>query len=73
MKRTAKQALEELSVAELESKVREGAEQMFRLKFQMSMGQTDGVNKLRSLRKEKARMLTVLRERELAAQSQGKK
>ena len=73
MKRTAKQALEGLSVAELESKVREGAEQMFRLKFQMSMGQTDGVSKLRSLRKEKARMLTVLRERELAAQSQGKK
>ena len=33
MKRTAKQALEGLSVAELESKVREGAEQMFRLKF----------------------------------------
>ena len=38
---------------------------MFRLRFQMSMGQADGVKKLRSLRKERARMLTVLREREL--------
>ena len=41
------------------------AEQMFRLRFQMSMGQTDGLKKLRTLRKERARMLTVLREREL--------
>ena len=40
-------------------------EQMFRLRFQMSMGQTDGLKKLRKLRKERARMLTVLREREL--------
>ena len=33
----------------------------------MSMGQTDGLKKLRSLRKERARMLTVQRERELGA------
>jgi large subunit ribosomal protein L29 len=37
---------------------------MFRLRFQMSMGQMDGIKKLRSLRKERARMLTVLRERQ---------
>jgi hypothetical protein len=30
----------------------------------MSMGQMDGIKKLRSLRKERARMLTVLRERQ---------
>jgi len=57
-----------LDAAEITKLVRETGEQMFRLRFQMSMGQTDGVKKLRSLRKEKARMLTVLREREMGAQ-----
>ena len=45
---------------------------MFRLKFQMTMGQTDGVKKYRLLRKDKARMLTVQRERELEAQQTAK-
>ncbi|HVO99478.1 MAG TPA: 50S ribosomal protein L29 [Bryobacteraceae bacterium] len=53
-----------LDAAELAKQVKDAAEQMFRLRFQMSMGQTDGVKKLRSLRKERARMLTVLRERQ---------
>ncbi len=38
---------------------------MFRLRFQMEMGQTDGLKKLRAIRKDRARMLTILREREL--------
>jgi large subunit ribosomal protein L29 len=50
--------------AELNKQLTEAAEQMFRLRFQMSMGQMDGVAKVRRLRKERARMLTVLRERE---------
>lgn len=53
-----------LDTAELNKQVSEAAEQMFRLRFQMSMGQADGLKKLRSLRKERARMLTVLRERQ---------
>ncbi len=56
-----------LDAAELAKQVKDAAEQMFRLRFQMSMGQTDGVKKLRSLRKERARMLTVLRERQSGA------
>lgn len=56
-----------LDAAELAKQVRDSAEQMFRLRFQMSMGQTDGLKKLRSLRKERARMLTVLRERQSGA------
>ena len=52
-----------LDQAELDKQLREGAEQMFRLRFQMSMGQTDGIKKLRSLRKERARILTVLKEK----------
>jgi large subunit ribosomal protein L29 len=63
MKENAEKA-RALDAAELSKQVKDTAEQMFRLRFQMSMGQMDGVKKLRSLRKERARMLTVLRERQ---------
>ena len=53
-----------LDATEIAKQVKDTAEQMFRLRFQMSMGQMDGIKKLRSLRKERARMLTVLRERQ---------
>jgi len=56
----------ELDPAELDKQLREGAEQMFRLRFQLSMGQMDGVKKLRSLRKERARILTVLQQKGVA-------
>ena len=59
MKRTAKELLKNLGTEEIEAKVREGAEQMFRIKFQMSMGQTEGMKKYRELRKERARLLTI--------------
>jgi large subunit ribosomal protein L29 len=54
-----------LGAAELAKELRDSAEQMFRLRFQLSMGQADGLKKLRQLRRERARMLTVQREREL--------
>ena len=54
-----------LGEPELAKKLKDDAEQMFRLRFQLSMGQTDGLKKLRSLRTERARMLTVQREREM--------
>jgi large subunit ribosomal protein L29 len=52
---------------ELDVQLREMDEQLFRLRFQMGMGQTDGLKKYREVRKDKARLLTVKRERELAA------
>jgi large subunit ribosomal protein L29 len=55
-----------LDTAELDKQLREGAEQMFRLRFQLSMGQMDGVKKLRVLRKERARILTVLQQKGVA-------
>ena len=55
-----------LDTAELDKQLREGAEQMFRLRFQMSMGQMDGVKKVRLLRKERARILTVLQQKGVA-------
>jgi len=41
------------------------SEQLFRLRFQVSLGQNDGVKKLRQLRKEIAQIKTVAKEREL--------
>jgi large subunit ribosomal protein L29 len=41
------------------------AEQLFRLRFQMKLGQNEGVKKLRDLRKDVARIKTIARERAL--------
>ncbi len=60
-----------LDAAELQKQLRDGEDQMFRLRFQLTLGQTDGLNKLRKLRKERARMLTVQREHELDAAGNG--
>jgi len=54
-----------LSDDELLHQEKTSAEQLFRLRFQVSMGQADGVKKLRELRKEIAQIKTVTREREL--------
>ena len=54
-----------LSDSELLHQEKTSAEQLFRLRFQVSMGQTDGVKKLRELRKEIAQIKTIAREREL--------
>jgi large subunit ribosomal protein L29 len=52
---------------ELKQQAREIEEQVFRIRFQMSMGQTEGIKKLRHSKKDLARILTELRERELKA------
>jgi large subunit ribosomal protein L29 len=54
-----------LSDEELAHQEKTTAEQLFRLRFQVSLGQNDGVKKLRQLRKEIAQIQTVAREREL--------
>ncbi len=50
---------------ELSERERELSEQVFRLRFQLSTGQAEAVTKLRSTRKDLARVKTLLREREL--------
>ena len=63
-----------LDTTELKNQLSEGEEQMFRLRFQLGMGQTDGIRKLRELKKDRARMLGILRQRELqGAQGGGSK
>jgi large subunit ribosomal protein L29 len=51
--------IRELDVDELAAKETETREQMFRLRFQLGMGQADGLKKYRTLRKDLARLLTV--------------
>ncbi len=58
----------DLDSNELEIQVRDTQEQLFRLRFQMSMGQMDGLKKVRALKKNLARIYTVLSERKAAAQ-----
>src|SRR5882672_4538645 len=60
-----------LDAAELQKQLKDSSEQLFRLRFQMSMGQMEGLKKYRSLKKERARMQTILRERDLEAAKGG--
>jgi large subunit ribosomal protein L29 len=60
-----------LDPAEMQNKLAEISEQQFRIRFQMSMGQTEGIKKAREIRKDRARLLTYLREKELAAAKTG--
>ena len=65
------QQVRDLDSDELKAQAHQIQEQMFRLKFQMSMGQTDGLKKARVLKKDLARVYTELRARELAAAAKG--
>jgi large subunit ribosomal protein L29 len=56
--------MRDFSVAELRTQDAEMTEQMFKLRFQMAMGQTESLKKMRELRKDRARLLTILREKE---------
>jgi large subunit ribosomal protein L29 len=60
------QKVRDLDTAELQRQLAEMEEQLFRLQFQMSLGQMEGLKKARAMRKTRARIFTILRERELA-------
>lgn len=55
--------LRDLSDDELEDRRAELAEEAFRLRFQWTMGQAEALNKMRQVRTDKARVLTLLRQR----------
>lgn len=59
--------LRDLGTEQLEQRVRELDDQVFRLRLQKSMGQSDAAYKMRGLRRDRARVKTLLRERELEA------
>jgi large subunit ribosomal protein L29 len=62
-----------LTDVELQHQERDLADQLFKLKFQMNMGQTESLKKVRGLRRDIARVQTVRREQELAGQKNGTK
>ena len=56
-----------LTEEELAHQERDLADQLFKLKFQLNMGQTESLKKIRGLRKDIARVKTILGERGRAA------
>jgi len=56
----------DLAVDDLRQRVKELDDQLFRLRIQKSMGQVEAAHKLKSLRRDLARVQTVLREKETA-------
>jgi large subunit ribosomal protein L29 len=59
----------DLDATELQRQVNDSQEQLFRLRFQMGMGQTEGLKKYRVLKKDRARLLTALRAKEIAGEA----
>jgi large subunit ribosomal protein L29 len=57
--------LDELNAVDLEAKLRESKEELFNLRFQAATGQLESHGRLRSVKKDIARIYTVIREREL--------
>ena len=55
--------LRDTSVDDLREQQTGMVEQMFKLRFQLAMGQTESLKKMRELRKDRARLLTIMREK----------
>lgn len=61
----------QLTLAELEQREAEARELMFKLRFQISMGQAEGVRRYRATRKDLARILTVAGDKRREMESGG--
>ncbi len=57
--------LRKLSTEELQNKIKENKEELFNLRFQQATGNLEKPVRLRELRKQVAKMKTIIREREL--------
>ena len=55
--------LRDMSADELETHSADMREQMFKLRFQWVMGQTEALNQIREVRKQRARLETIVREK----------
>jgi large subunit ribosomal protein L29 len=62
---TTAHELDEMTDIDLESKLREAKEELFNLRFQAATGQLESHGRLRTVKKDIARIYTVVREREL--------
>ena len=59
--------LRELNDTELEHRLGEAKEELFSLRFQLATGQLDNLSRIPQVRRNVARIETLLREREIAA------
>jgi len=66
---TKPQELRGLQDEELLGKLREAKEELFNLRFQAATGQLENAGRLKSVRRDIARIYTILRERELGITS----
>jgi large subunit ribosomal protein L29 len=57
--------LDELNAVDLEARLRECKEELFNLRFQAATGQLESHGRLNTVKKDIARIYTVVREREL--------
>ena len=57
--------LDEMNNTDLEARLREAKEELFNLRFQAATGQLESHGRLRTVKKDIARIYTVVREREL--------
>ena len=62
---TTTHELDDLTNVDLETKLREAKEELFNLRFQAATGQLESHGRLRTVKKDIARIYTVVREREL--------
>ncbi|WP_044895200.1 50S ribosomal protein L29 [Bacillus alveayuensis] len=59
--------IRDLTTAEIEQKIKALKEELFNLRFQLATGQLENTARIREVRKTIARMKTIIREREIAA------
>jgi len=62
---TTAHELDDLTNVDLETKLRESKEELFNLRFQAATGQLESHGRLRTVKRDIARIYTVVREREL--------
>ncbi len=58
-----------MDLGEAERQAQDGQEQLFRFRFQMGMGQSEGLKKYRILKKDRARLLTIINEKRAAGET----
>ncbi len=63
------QEIRNLSTEEVRGRLRDTQEELFNLRFQFTIGQLENHNRLHQLKRDIARLNTLLRERELAGES----
>ena len=66
-KKASKESLQEMSVPELQARLRESQEKSFRLKFQHASNPLKNPMEIRTARRQIAKILTVLRQKEKVA------